>query len=148
MTLNGNATYNAASDIFSLIQDAQLQRGALCRMQRIDLRSDFDLSFDIYFGNKDAAGADGMAFVFHNDPFGADATGNWRRFFGASGIRNGVAIEFDTYQNAALGDIANDHTNFFDTDGPGPGSTSAAGRSRQHRGRQVAQASRCHGTLL
>ena len=38
--------------------------------------------------------------------------------FGALGIRYGVAIEFDTYQNAALGDIANDHTNFIDTDAP------------------------------
>ena len=34
------------------------------------------------------------------------------------GIRYGVAIEFDTYQNAAFGDIANDHTNFIDTDAP------------------------------
>ena len=107
-------------------------------MTRLDLGADFDLSFDIYLGNKDAAGADGMAFVLHNDPFGADATGLGGGAFGASGIRNGLAIEFDTYQNAALGDIANDHTNFFDTDAPGPPGVQP-GRSRQHRGRQLAQ---------
>ncbi len=49
--------------------------------QRIDLHSDFDISFKVYLGDKDA-GADGMAFVLHNDPFGADAIGGgggaWR----------------------------------------------------------------------
>ena len=108
--------------------------------ERIDLRSDFDLSFDLYLGNKDAAGADGMAFVFHNDPFGADATGNGGGFLGASGIRNGLAIEFDAYQNAAFGDIADDHTNFVDTDAPlGSINLQQSGRPRQHRGRPVAQ---------
>ncbi len=37
---------------------------------------------------------------------------------GASGIRNGVGIAFDTFQNAPFGDIANDHTNFIKTDAP------------------------------
>ncbi len=56
----------------------------------------FDISFKVYLGDKDA-GADGMAFVLHNDPFGADATGRWRWRYGRdSGIRNGVAIGFDT----------------------------------------------------
>ena len=92
-------------------------------MTRLDLGADFDFSFDLYLGNKDADGADGMAFVLHNDPFGADATGGGGGCLGASGIRNGLAIQFDTFQNGALGDIANDHTNFIDTDaalGPGP----------------------------
>ena len=115
---NGNASYDAASNIFRLTQDTQGQTGALMSNERIDLRSDFQLSFDLYLGNKDAAGADGMAFVLHNDPFGADATGNGGGFLGASGIRNGLAIEFDAYQNAAFGDIADDHTNFVDTDAP------------------------------
>ena len=118
VTLNGNATHDAASEHFILGQDAQGQKGALMSNERIDLRSDFDLSFDLYLGNKDAAGADGMAFVLHNDPFGGDATGGGGGFLGALGIRYGVAIEFDTYQNAAFGDIADDHTNFVDTDAP------------------------------
>jgi len=96
---------------------AQNQNGALMSNERVDLRSDFDLSFNIYLGNKDA-GADGMAFVLHNDPLGGDATGGGGGMLGASGIHNGVGIAFDTYQNAPLGDIANDHTNFFRTDAP------------------------------
>ena len=106
----------------------------------------FELSFDLYLGNKDAAGADGMAFVLHNDPFGGDATGGGGGFLGALGIRYGVAIEFDTYQNAAFGDIANDHTNFVDTDAPlDPIHLSnrlVSAISRTASG----TASRCHGT--
>jgi len=113
--LNGNATYDSAADNFILTQDEQSQKGALMSNERIDLRSDFEISFNIYLGNKDS-GADGMAFVLHNDPFGADALGGSGGGLGAFGIRNGVAIGFDTYQNTILADIANDHTNFIDTD--------------------------------
>src|SRR5262245_36362199 len=115
VTLNGNAVHDASTDAFVLTQDAPNQKGAVMSNERIDVRSDFDISFNVYLGNKDA-GADGMAFVLHNDPFGGDATGGGGGLLGASGIRYGVGIAFDTYQNAAWGDIANDHTNFFRTD--------------------------------
>ena len=118
VTLNGSASYNAASDIITLVPDGQLQRGGVMSNVRLDLGADFDLSFKIYLGNKDAGGADGMAFVLHNDPFGAAALGNGGGGLGAAGIRNGLAIQFDTYQNEVFGDIANDHTNFIDTDLP------------------------------
>ena len=85
---------------------------------RIDLRADFQLSFDLYLGNKDAGGADGMAFVLHNDPFGADGARQWRRRPWRRRHSQWSAIQFDTYQNAVFGDIANDHTNFIDTDVP------------------------------
>jgi hypothetical protein len=117
VTLNGNANNDRATEQFILTQDVQNQKGALMSNERIDLRSDIDISFNIYLGDEDA-GADGMAFVLHNDPFGGDATGGDRGSLGASGIRNGLAIEFDTYQNAPFGDITNDHTNFIKTDVP------------------------------
>jgi hypothetical protein len=117
VTLNGNANYDAASDVFILTPDALLQRGGVMSNTRVDLHSNFDISFKMYLGNKDA-GADGMAFVLHNDPFGGDAIGNGGGALGASGIRNGLAIQFDTYQNVPLGDIAQDHTNFIRTDAP------------------------------
>ena len=117
VTLNGSAVHDAATDIFILTQEAPGQEGAVMSNERIDLRSDFDINFNVYLGGKDA-GADGMAFVLHNDPFGADATGCGRGLFGAFGIRNGVGIAFDTFQNTDLGDIANNHTNFFKTDAP------------------------------
>ena len=38
---------------------------------------------------------------------------------GSYGINNGLAIEFDTWNNGAkFGDIANDHTSIVDTDAP------------------------------
>src|SRR5262245_25610080 len=117
VTLNGNAAHDAGADIFILTQDATNQKGAVMSNERIDLRSDFDINFNIYLSHKDA-GADGIAFVLHNDPFGGDATGGGGGLLGASGIRYGVGIAFDTHQNTELGDIANDHTNFFKTDVP------------------------------
>jgi len=115
VTLNGDATYDATTGDFALTKDAQNQKGALMSNERIDLRSDFDISFNIYLGNKDAGG-NGMAFVLHNDPFGGDATGAGGSSLGAYGIRNGLGIAFDTNGNPLLGSIANDHTNFFKTD--------------------------------
>ena len=40
--------------------------------------------------------------------------------YGAVGIKNGLGIAFDTWQNADLGDMAGDHTDFFNT-GAAPG---------------------------
>ena len=85
--------------------------------QRIDLSYDFQASFDLYLG-KNANGADGMAFVLQNDPLGAKALGGDGGNYGAVGIKNGLGIAFDTFQNANLGDMAGDHTNFFKTGGP------------------------------
>ena len=83
--------------------------------KRIDLTHDFDLSFDMLMGNK-ANAADGMAFVLHNDPLGNGALGGSGGGLGAAGLLNGLAIQFDTWQNADQGDIAADHTDFVTTD--------------------------------
>ena len=83
--------------------------------KRIDLTHDFDLSFDVLMGNKANAG-DGIAFVLHNDPFGNNALGATGGGLGAAGLLNGLAIQFDTSQNAKLGDITANHTDFVTTD--------------------------------
>ena len=85
--------------------------------QRIDLSYDFQASFDVYLGNN-ANGADGLAFVLQNDPLGANAIGGDGGNYGAVGIKNGLGIAFDTWQNANLGDMAGDHTDFFKTGAP------------------------------
>jgi Ca2+-binding RTX toxin-like protein len=82
---------------------------------RIDLRQDFTISLAVFLGTSNG-GADGLAFVLHNDPAGSNAIGGTGGGLGISGIQNGLAIEFDTYANGAP-DIASDHTNFQDTDG-------------------------------
>ena len=67
---------------------------------RIDVRQNFTVAFDVNLGTSDA-GADGAAFVFHNDPRGANAIGAPGSGLAVGGIQNGLAIEFDTYNSTA-----------------------------------------------
>ena len=83
--------------------------------KRIDLTHDFDLTFSLLMGNKANPG-DGMAFVLHNDPFGNMALGKGGGGLGAGGLLNGLAIQFDTWQNVDQGDIQADHTDIVTTD--------------------------------
>ena len=90
---------------------------AIFSNQQIDLRGDFDLSFQVFLGTKDATGADGITFALHNDPFGPDAVGGGGVGMGVHGLADGLALEFDTWQNLApIGDMANDHVGWIDTD--------------------------------
>ena len=121
VTVLGAASYNAASDVFTLTPDAKGQTGAVMFDDRLDLNQDFALSFSAYLGNKDAGG-DGIAFVLHNDPWGADSIGAGGGSKGARGIDNGLGISLDTYSTA--GELKSDYTAFFDTDAPGNASLS------------------------
>lgn len=114
----GSAGYNRAGGAIQLTPDAANKLGGVMSVDRLDLSHDFEIKFDISLGAKDAGG-EGLAFVLHNDARGDKAIGTGSAGFGAAGISNGIAIEFDTWNNgAAFKDIANDHTNFFDTDAP------------------------------
>ena len=115
--VNGSATYDSVHHTFVLTPDAAGKAGSAMLNQRIDLSYDFQASFDVYLGNN-ANGADGMAFVLQNDPHGANAIGGGGSNYGAVGIKNGLGIAFDTYQNANIGDMAGDHTDFFNTGAP------------------------------
>ena len=53
-----------------------------------------------------------------NDPHGATAIGGAGSNLGAMGLQNGLGIAFDTWQNANVGDMAGDHTDFFNTGAP------------------------------
>jgi hypothetical protein len=110
--LNGSATYNAVNNNFALTPDAGSQAGSAMFAQKLDLTHDFDIDFSVYLGNN-AHGADGLAFVLQNDPNGTAALGAAGGNYGAVGIKNGLGVAFDTYQNA--GEIAADHTDFFNT---------------------------------
>jgi hypothetical protein len=114
--LNGNAIYDDGTGVVTLTADAPSQLGAVMSTQQIDLRADFSLSFNVFLGANDG-GADGLAFVLHNDPLGAAAIGGGGGRLGAAGLADGVALEFDTWQNGGtFADIANDHAGWFDTD--------------------------------
>src|SRR5262249_44700051 len=103
---NGDAAYDAYHDRYVLTPNASTKHGSFMSPQRVDLTKTFDITFDINVGNNDN-GADGMAFVLHNDPLGDQALGGLGGNLGMFGINNGVGIEFDTYQNtSAPNDIA------------------------------------------
>ena len=119
VNLNGNASFLGSSNVFRLTGDLRAVSGNIMSNERIQLSHDFSISFDVFLGSNNN-GADGMAFVLHNDPRGAEANGGRGSALGAFGILNGLAIEFDTYDNGArAGDIRDDHAAFFDTDGSG-----------------------------
>uniref|UniRef100_UPI003F6EB079 lectin-like domain-containing protein n=1 Tax=Hyphomicrobium sp. TaxID=82 RepID=UPI003F6EB079 len=115
---NGSTTHNTSQDIYVLTPNTGNQAGSVMSETRIDLRSAFSISFEINVGANDA-GADGMAFVLHNSPLGAQALGTagGGTGLGALGIQNGVGIEFDIFYSFwTYPEPSTDHTNIFDTD--------------------------------
>lgn len=64
----------------------------------LDFSSNFSFDFTVNLGSNDA-GADGMAFVMHNDPAGLCACGASGGSLGAGGITNSLIVEIDTYLN-------------------------------------------------
>ncbi len=114
----GNAGLaDAATGTWTLTPDASNQLGAVGSATRIDLRQDASFSFEMYFGNKDATGADGAAFVLHAAGWGALGGGGGG--LGVEGLPAALAVEFDTWPGS--GDIANDHTVIYAPGQPGFG---------------------------
>lgn len=84
---------------FQLTDESASISGNLWNTNQIDLNTSFVLQYELSFGNKDANGADGIAFVLHNDT--ATYLGNIGQgsMLGYGGIKPSLAVEFDTYQN-------------------------------------------------
>lgn len=104
---------------FKITEDREWRYGYIWWKEKIDLSQPVELEFTIYLGTKDEDGADGIAFLFHNDPRGLQARGSLGEGFGLGApnpISPSVAIEFDTYDNTNdsyinnKADIAADHT--------------------------------------
>ena len=94
---------------FRLTDAVRVQSGAAWYKSRINLLEPFDFEYDVYLGD-DNAGADGIAFVMHNDPDGFDTFGAVGGGLGYQGITPSIAVEMDTYYNGdAYGDITDDH---------------------------------------
>lgn len=111
------------------IYDSDLSKGEAGSVffeNKISLEADFEVTFDTVM-----AGPDGLALVLHNDPAGASALGEAGIGMGHAGIKDGIAIEFDTFFNGAgFGNVdINDNssvirdTDFSSTDAAGNIST-------------------------
>lgn len=120
--LRGYADYMPSGCIM-LTPDERYAEGIAYSTTPLDLTSYFEIEFDIYLGDKDDLGADGITFVVHNDERAYDAFGTYGEGLGygrfnanfASGnfIAPSVAVEFDTYQNAYQNDPVSDHVAFL-----------------------------------
>ncbi|WP_210463969.1 lectin-like domain-containing protein [Rufibacter roseolus] len=112
---------------YRITPDVSSRFGTIWWKDKIDLTKPFEVSFIIFLGSKDIDGADGIAFVFHNDPRGMEARGSSGSGLGfgydefnpnaGNAISPSVAIEFDTFDNTTIssgvpvtGDIPQDHT--------------------------------------
>ena len=70
--LNGDAA-QITPDCFVLTRDETFSVGSVWYQEKVDISKSFDVYLDIFLGNKDANGADGMAFVLqpHNTNLGS-----------------------------------------------------------------------------
>ncbi|ROI06891.1 hypothetical protein EGI16_03025 [Chryseobacterium sp. G0240] len=118
--LKGNAVSGSSgvpTNEVRLTADTNSQSGQMWSIYRINFKDSFVIRFQAYLGTKNSNGADGVACVFHNDPLGTNTTGSDGIGLGAAGIKNGLALELDTFQNSSNSkDISNDHGMIWDTD--------------------------------
>jgi hypothetical protein len=80
------------------------QSGSAWSTQKIDLSQSFETTFKAYL-HHGRPGADGIAFLVQTE--GPRALGGWGGGLGYRGIKQSVAVEFDTFQNST--DPSNNH---------------------------------------
>jgi hypothetical protein len=111
IALVGDAT--ELSDRFRLTPSKQYQRGAVWNVERKNVQDPFTVEFHYQItrprgrGVNGVRGADGFAFLIQNN--GRCAIGSGGYGLGYDGIRNSLAVEFDTAQNQLQGDPSHPH---------------------------------------
>lgn len=95
--LNGSATATG-NDCYQLTPNLGTQNGTVWYADQIDLNQPFDLAFEMFLGNVDVNGADGLCFVMHTQ--GTSAIGASGGGMGYLNFGTSFAVEFDTYQNS------------------------------------------------
>ena len=105
-TLNGNAT-QIDCHCYRLTNNAGNQSGSVWNNNRIDLTNSFDFIFDVYLGQFNSPGADGIAFVLQPISTSVGSTGGG---LGFQGVSPSIGVTLDTYQNSSPdNDPAYDH---------------------------------------
>jgi gliding motility-associated-like protein len=103
-TTNGTATQLNESCI-RVTEAVMTQVGSAYFNTPLDLSQPFSFSGTMFFGADDA-GADGMTFILATDPTAQGISGGG---IGYEGITPSLIVEFDTWQNAEIGDVVQDH---------------------------------------
>ena len=119
--LIGNATVLPNNEL-QLTPDVQYQKGGIWSVNKANLSQSFDYTVNVYLGDKDITGADGLCFVLQNAPGGTAAIGQDGRGIGAGdgdsgsgGLNPSFIFEIDTWQNNNMGwnDPAEDHLSAY-----------------------------------
>lgn len=96
---------------YTLTSEGRTQAGMITNVYPLDLRTNFSIHFQLNFGNLDAEGADGFAFLLNNSCTPALSIGSG---LGVAGINNSLIVEFDTWNNGtAFNDIPDDHIGIY-----------------------------------
>lgn len=104
--LNGDATAGSGN-CYTITPNSTWQNGTVWYAEQLNLNNPFTLEFTMNFGTIDANGADGMVFVMQT--VGTDAIGLDGSGMGFQGFNPSLGIEFDTFNNTEVGDLAADH---------------------------------------
>ncbi len=108
-TVNGNALQISCNE-YRLTDAVNTQTGSVWNNIKIDLTQSFDFNFDVFLGNNDSPGADGIAFVLQPISTSVGTSGSG---LGYAGISPAVGVTLDTYQNNPPdNDPAYDHIAF------------------------------------
>ncbi|MEM9526887.1 MAG: T9SS type B sorting domain-containing protein [Bacteroidota bacterium] len=91
---------------FQLTSEREFDVGSIWFPEKVDLRNNFDLIMDMFFGCQDLNGADGI--VFGLQPVSA-SVGQAGEGLGIGGVQPSLGVEFDTYQNPNRSDPFFDH---------------------------------------
>ena len=103
--IRGNAT-RSSDFCYQVTEERSTQNGRVWWPDRISLDQNFRMDFVIFAGDRDSNGADGYAFVLHNDSRGLSALGRTGQYVGVGGgngdtyIEPSIAIEIDTFRNS------------------------------------------------
>ncbi len=94
-----NDTTFVGPSTFELTQEVNGRAGSFWYQNKLDLRVGFTLDFEVYLGDTDNPGADGMVFVVQNLDTGQGTVGHGIGYGGSAPITPSYAIEMDTYTN-------------------------------------------------
>ncbi len=97
-----------ADRCFRLTEDKTKSMGAFWSKKAIDLNKSFDLITRINFGDNNASGGDGLAFVICPSDNYINSGGAGSNF-GAFGVDPALSVEFDNLQSPGYNDPSFDH---------------------------------------
>lgn len=102
---SGSATL-LTDDVVQLTSAINSDFGAIWSFNTIDFNNDFSVSTQLYFGNIDSPGADGIAFVIQPLSNNQGVSGGG---LGFQGITPSLAVEMDTWFNSGNDPTSSDH---------------------------------------